>query len=483
MRAAAALCLGLVACGFDPRGAGAPVDAPPGDDGPDLDGPQAIDGPLTDAAVDAVDAPTCTPSCSGFILTTCGPTGPVTTDCPAGCDGAALVCRVFQPSNDVPTAEALASTTDLTVPAGRAFVFNSDTGEILSWAHGAGGYTDRQLVRPGGDGVMNGIAYRGVTQAEVGAPVIGTWSVRSFSMPDATSWVDLRGARAAAIVSAGPVVVRGWIDAGGGYDLMGGGCQICPGAGGGRGATGTTAATGCAPGGNGTGGSGPTQETGGAGGGMSVPGGAGGGGPLGTAIATCAPATLDPLIGGSGGGRGHNQTPIALGGGGGGAFQLVSLTSLTVEGAGALIDAAGEGGDGSSDDPTTGGGGGGAGGALLLEAPSVTVAAEAIVTANGGGGGAGNTTDAGEDGRNDATPAAGGTAPDGTTTSGGAGGAGGTGTGAGTNPGAGRGGVDGGGGGGGAAGRIRVNSYVDRPRILNGTFSPPNTTGLRPSTN
>lgn len=480
MRRAALVCLTLAACSFDPRGTSVDAGDP---DGAELDasdpGPDAADVDAPVIPIDAgIDAPTCVPSCNGFILTSCATGEPVTTDCPAGCNPTSFVCQVFQPSNGLPTAAAQAATVAISVPAGRAYVFNTDNGEIRSWAHAAG-YTDEQVVRGAGTGVVNGVDFQVITQTS--GPDIGTWSLQSFALPDGDSWVDLRGARPAAIVAAGPVVVHGWIDGGAGYDLQGRNCQTCGGSGGGRGADGGAQATGCARGGNGTGASGSTPETGGAGGGMSTVGGTGGGGPAGSSIASCAPETLIPLVGGSGGGRGHNQTPIGLGGGGGGAFQLVSLTSIDVSGVDAVIDAGGEGGDGISDGSSNGGGGGGSGGAILLEAPSVTVDAAATITANGGGGGAGNAANNGGDGRFSATPAPGGLASDGTATSLGAGGHGGTGSGAGLTPGNGVGGGDGGGGGGGAAGRIRVNTTPSRPRNLSGVFSPPNTSGTRPA--
>ncbi|MBK7078082.1 MAG: hypothetical protein IPH44_38030 [Myxococcales bacterium] len=474
-----ALAVVIAACSFNPQGeidggAGDP-DAAAGD--PDaaspIDAPLAIDAPAT------IDGPPCTPSCNGDLLMTCGGGAPET--CPAGCGttGGAH-CLVFQPSNGVPTTAAIASTVDLAIASGRLVVFNTDDGSITSYDHAN---ADPMVIRGAGTGVVAQIDF--TPRSQTGAPELGVWSLRTLTLPDANAWVGFRGARVAAVIAAGPITVRGWIDVSGGQDLAGATCTSCPGAGGGPGGTLAAAASGCAPGGAGNY-SGTAWETGGAGGGMATAGGSGGAsGILGGApasIATCSGAALVPLAGGGGGGRGATSggSGGANGGGGGGGLQLTSLAAIVVDGADAEVFSGGVGGDGIA--AAWGGGGGGAGGALLLEAPSVTLANGAAVTANGGGGGAGHLANDGEFGRSDTQRAAGGVG-DGINNDNGRGGAGGV-TAVTADvvglPSNGRGGGDGTGGGGGAAGRVRLNTREGRtPMTTGAVLSPAASIGTR----
>jgi hypothetical protein len=221
--------------------------------------------------------------------------------------------------------------------------------------------------------------------------------------------------------------------------------------------------------GNGPGGGLPGGERG-AGGGASFcgKGGAGAVKPGATAGIVASPygvAELKPLTGGSSGGTGA----FAQGGAGGGAIQLVAGRTFRL-GPGAFVSAGGGGGlagGGTTEMP----GGGGSGGAILIEANTVTIAG--MLAANGGGGGQGSGT-AGEDGRADAEPAAGGGTGDGGAVAG-RGGFGGAAESidgmAGSvegddNPGAGGGGV----------GRIRINTRSGAADVTAGTLSPaPNT--------
>jgi len=125
-------------------------------------------------------------------------------------------------------------------------------------------------------------------------------------------------------------------------------------------------------------------------------------------------ASLQPLVGGSGGASGRNPDGSngAPGGGGagGGAIQISSQGVITVDGA---INVGGGGGEGSNATLQTwagGGGGGGSGGAVLLEAKQIK--GSGWVSANGGGGGGGGThakqASDGQDGTSDGTPAKGG---------------------------------------------------------------------------
>ncbi len=108
---------------------------------------------------------------------------------------------------------------------------------------------------------------------------------------------------------------------------------------------------------------------------------------------------LSPLVGGTAGGFTDESAGAGLGGG---AIQLVAGGTFEVTPSG-IVNAGGGGGlSGASMQPA---GGGGSGGAILIEASNVVLAG--ALTANGGGGGQGEGAD-GEDGRPDATPAAGG---------------------------------------------------------------------------
>jgi hypothetical protein len=148
-------------------------------------------------------------------------------------------------------------------------------------------------------------------------------------------------------------------------------------------------------------------------------------------------ATLNPLMGGSGG------FLYVAGSGGGGAIQIVAGQSITIEQFGA-INAGGAGGVAY--------GGGGSGGAILLEAP--TIAIRGTLAANGGGGGS-NSGGNGSNGLPSGQAAAGGGSGDDSGV--GFGGMGSAGAALSGSNGANGTGINTAGGGGGA-GRIRINS-------------------------
>ena len=117
---------------------------------------------------------------------------------------------------------------------------------------------------------------------------------------------------------------------------------------------------------------------------------------------------LQPLLGGSGGGRGRGDITRAdhnagWGGAGGGAIQISSLRSITIGGAVLAGGGGGEGGRNVFDtDANWGsGGGGGAGGGILLEARRIVIR-DGILSAGGGGGGGGAGIESGRSGEDGA---------------------------------------------------------------------------------
>jgi hypothetical protein len=223
----------------------------------------------------------------------------------------------------------------------------------------------------------------------------------------------------------------------------------------------------------------PNDGGGGRGGSMTLAGGNGGTGLVGSphngaggiAAAAMIPTTLRGGCPGSDGGGGGNR---GVKGHGGGAVYLFASSSIQIDG---TIDASG-GGGGGADTGQDGGGGGGSGGVIAFDAHDLTFADGANIYANGGGGGEGSSAFlGGMDGKDPTSPtmaAAGG--GDTAVSRAGTGGAGSVGTNAGV------GGnsagtdpnfppsLDGGGGGGGGGGAIFV-FCADRPE--NGHVSPP----------
>jgi hypothetical protein len=317
--------------------------------------------------------------------------------------------------------------------------------------------------------------HRIVDQAAPQAPPLAVIGLAELHIqPNAV--LRVRGDRAAVFLVCREIDIKGALDASGTAGLMPPDAAGRPGRGGPGGFAGGTAGGGAGQGPGGGGGAEagcePLADSGGAGGGAGAAGGGGGTGGAGQDCrqtgpdggpAAMAPA-LVPLLGGGGGGGGGDQSG-GPGGGGGGAVQLVAGDRIGLAGGGSIRVAGGGGAGGHDGVDSSAGGGGGAGGAVLLEAPVVQLSGRVI--ANGGGGGAGyrdnqawgeSVAPSGEDGRDDARPAAGGTGSG----IGGGGGSGGAGAAAAGRPGE---SAENGGGGGGAAGRIRINSASGSARI------------------
>jgi hypothetical protein len=328
---------------------------------------------------------------------------------------------------------------DVTLTDG--FSLNSDNGQI-------GTLAQPNALHTGNAGTEMGIDF------EFRGPI----SVFRFKQLTIAGTVTLIGSRPVAIVSDGPVLIMGTLDARG----------ICSsniaGPGGFNGG-GVAGQDGSAPANTSGAGSGaPDATTGGGGGGHGGHGGDGdsaaGGGPYGD------PAIL-ALLGGAGGGAGNGGVNFGRGGGGGGAVQIISNVRISVSSGG--INAGGCGGKAGTGGNDSGGGGG-AGGAILLEAPLVNGGGTLAANGGGGGGGGGGAATPGKAGTLDAVPALGGSGNTPADEYGGSGAAGsmaaGSG-GSGNNP----------GGGGGGIGRIRLNTRGGSGDMLTGTISPTQSTG------
>lgn len=369
------------------------------------------------------------------------------TACPLGCNASAPRCNKVDPSNglaDLLDEAALAP--ELTLVG--ATTIDTDAGTI----------TDSTGPRTPPTSTL-----------QTGLPV-PVFVIQARSV--ATEAVTVVGARALAIVSAGPITIRGNFSVSARLDVNGPGALPSDGACIGRSGAGTNANG--HPGGGG-GGFGTAGGTGGSGGVPVIAGGVAGG--------TSGNVELVPLRGGCPGGHAGGQGPSPDPaqndpGGGGGAVQLVSGEAIAIED-GAFVSANGAGGKGNNtaifclvDTPCGDGEGGGSGGAILLEAPVVTVAATGGLTANGGGGSC-SLFGAAQAGQPSATPANG-QMCGGDTGDGGNGAAGGTPARAGGN------GIADdpvGAGGGGGHGRIRVNMPLGRTFEPAGVVSPASTIG------
>lgn len=255
----------------------------------------------------------------------------------------------------------------------------------------------------------------GVIASQPGGPDVCVVRMRELTV-DESATLSIRGERGLVVLASGDVLIDGALDVSAHMEEAG--------AGGGRGGIlpleerdGLGPSPGLAgqhvdPYDDGGGGGGAFFGAGGNGGLGGVGLGGAGGASLGA-------PSLEPLRGGSGGGRGRGEvvddtSNAGLGGAGAGALQISSLTRITLNG---RIFAAGGGGGGGQrvlgDESNYGsGGGGGSGGGVLLEAPDVVFGAGAVVVLNGGGGGAAATNGAdggnGSDGAFSDTPSRGG---------------------------------------------------------------------------
>ncbi|MBA3459469.1 MAG: hypothetical protein H0T46_05885 [Deltaproteobacteria bacterium] len=268
-------------------------------------------------------------------------------------------CAQLVPSGGAVTTADLESTalTDHTIMSA---TINTDDGSITG-------------LRAAGGGIINGIDY---TQR-------GSVGVFRFNKLTINGLVNIRGTRAAAIVSIGEITINGGIDAQGDCSGSNAGPGGSPGGAAGKDGSGS---------GSGGAGSGSNPCSGGGGAGHGGAGGDGGGRDNdGDAFGT---PSIAQLFGGAGGGGGGGEADGGEGGGGGGALQLVANKRIKINGAQPLagrIHAGGCGGRGG----LCGGGGGGAGGTILIEAPVIELASSALAVnggGGGGGGGGGNTT-------------------------------------------------------------------------------------------
>jgi hypothetical protein len=420
-------CVGLaVACDF-PRpadvgsnaadDAGARVDAQPGvDDGRTVDG-------------STQPAPLCNANqalrCEANHLVRCNGdgSGEISENCSLDCDGSVPRCRDVNPSNGLaPFLDMTADEPDLNL--GIVATIDTDNGSVIV------------------DGATVVVKSTMVTQSS--APTIRVFIVHGLTAAALT----IKGTNAVAIVSNSDINIGGILAASALLEVPGPGRfndGTCKGAdavnvfgahagagGGGFGSTG------------GSGGSAVSDN------GSALAG--AGGNPSGNPM-------LVPLRGGCDSGN----LGMFKFGAGGGAVQLVSRTKVAVSGVVAANGSALVGG--------------GSGGGILLEAPAVEVSG--AVVANGGGGSGGCIFPiVGEDGRLDATPAAGGAPCNASGANGGNGGAGNTGAGNGVNANTVGTGAPAafGGFGGGSVGRIRVNTSSGGLRVT-GLVSPNPSTG------
>jgi hypothetical protein len=225
--------------------------------------------------------------------------------------------------------------------------------------------TDLGLVQDAGGALIDVPSV--VVLQNAGTSTIRAFIAKSFVFDETT----ILGSNAFAVVAAGPITIRGKIDASANHITPGPGAQEA-----GSPCAGTSTmeapdcgiclrpAMGAGGGGNAT--------AGGAGGWANGPGGLGG----------AFVASFYPLVGGCRGGALLDDSGTGVvgnGGAGGGAVQLVSLESISLTVAG-FIDVGGGGGQPNA--------GGGSGGTVILEAPTVSIdGASTGITANGGSGG------------------------------------------------------------------------------------------------
>lgn len=290
-----------------------------------------------------------TATCSSDLQVTCNPDGmsATRTACALGCATGEPRCLTFQPTNIGTSVLADAGNEpDIVIPAG----VRIDT-------------TACTVTDAGGTLV----AIRSVMVSQTAAPIC-VLLARSFSIANAS----VTGVHPLGLVAAGPIELRGALDARSSSSFAGPGAQEGP--------------AGC------LGGSKPDSGSvsdGGGGAGNATAGGKGGSNTTANAPGGEAVTSFAPLAGGCRGGSIYSLMFVLYnGGGGGGAVQLVSLQSIELRADG-FINVSGGGGAPYA--------GGGSGGVVILEAPQVTLdGATTGIVANGGAGGGCNV--AGQDG-------------------------------------------------------------------------------------
>ena len=438
--------VGCTACSFDPKGSpNGIVDAGIGPDAIVADARIGPDGPFM-----------CVAHCEGATLVECSANVEQRNDCPVDCvEAGGPHCGDLVGSNDLDPDLLVGADGELRAMDGDIITIQADTGQISRGA---------TLLRPAGEGLVNGIRY-------VQGPPYNVFVFDRLRI-DRNGTVLLRAISTGGVTSPAIFYLSDRAEINGLIDITAGcpdSTRWCAGVGGGNGGTTTFLPLGCARGSEGSTGV-LSDATGGGGGGFGQDGGAGGdsadfSGGAGGVNTTCTGEILVPLEGGSGGDRGGDG---GRGGGGGGALQITALRSIEIAPAGGGVPAGvwAGGGGGEGGGIFSGGGGGGSGGAILLESPVVDVASGAILAANGGGGGEGDGSGNGQDGLLAAMPAGGGGG--GVVRHGGPGGCCTTAPEVGDGPGGGT------GGGGGGAGRIRING---RDVTVSGTSTPPPSVG------
>jgi len=355
-----------------------PTDLEPGMPGADA-GPGPDAGPPPDGGTDGGPGG-CEglPRCEGATLVRCEDGEPAREDCPVTCldgDGAPRCGRMIPSNVEAGLWDREAEDLDL-----RSGEFGFDTGECR--AEGA----DSEVVR-----IDDGI--------EVCVLMVHDFRIRRDAV------LQLSGERPFVLMASGEVRIEGDVDARARRDQPGPGGF--PGGvreridGGGRGGGGGGVHENSFDDGGGGGGA-LCGEGGPGGGGGEAPGGEGG-------VPLPGGWELEPLVGGSGGGRGRGlfvspapgDTNAGLGGAGGGAVQISALGSIGL--AGAILAGGGGGSPGAnrfgSGANWGSGGGGGSGGAVLLEAPEVHFDGGRIEAPGGGGGGSADSTGNGEAGQ------------------------------------------------------------------------------------
>lgn len=324
------------------------------------------------------------PECAGGNSLVCQDGVRVTVPCPAGCNGATGECLPtatgFTPSN-VGREQFREDGPDLDLDE----AFRYDTNSCTSMT-----------------GASRVVSMRGGGEACV-------LSVGSFRLRE-SGFMQVGGARPLIIVANDEIRIEGIIDVSAREDQTGPAGQ--PG-----GRTVSGAENGQGPGGGEAGVHEEDFDDGGGGG----AGGCGGGGDGGSGGAADGGEggspwldgnDLQPLVGGSGGGRGRGAvrgtfSNAGEGGAGGGALQLTAANRIVISGGIVAGGGGGQGGRNGGDSGTNwgSGGGGGAGGNVIVEAPDISGAGGLSVVGGGGGGGSSSTGagGAGQDGVDAAT--------------------------------------------------------------------------------
>ncbi len=377
-------------------------------DWPDLDATDIVDEDAIedpDMDGDEPEAVSCDPGgaddhCDGNVLERCTATGDSFLEYPCVdricVQDPAARCAQMGVHDVVDGSLLCAGTSGLVasdIPEGMTWVaLLTDTGEIFAFNDDL---TELHAIRPAGEGDHGGRVFTVQEQAD-GAPELGIMSLSEIELPQGHGFFTI-GARAAVVLSCGPVVIAGAMSA---AAIPRSVLPYMPGAGGGTGGT-MDAPAGLGSGGGGAGGAIGTCTSGGGGGSHGGRGGSGGALPAiegGEPGSVHGETQLVPLTAGSGGGAGGQPEGAKCageGGQGGGALLLASAVSIDVLVTGGIDAGGGAGLGGQGCGPSMGGGGGGgggSGGAVLIEAPVVTILG--YLLAAGGGGGAGAASDA-----------------------------------------------------------------------------------------